>query len=100
MKKKNKKKRRKFRPIERSSGDSENQASGDEGGVKSIVLDNEKNGNVENIMSGMEADSESIGAKSITDTAEVNAGIINLNNVGDSKVCILYSDKLYLGFIS
>ena len=60
--KKSKKKRKKLRDIERSSGDSDNQLSNDEIVRRTHILNNDK-GESDNSQSGMEADSESQGSR-------------------------------------
>ena len=62
LRKKSKKKRRKLRDIERSSGDSDTQASNDETARKSHILSNEKV-NSDHSQSGVDADSESQGSR-------------------------------------
>ncbi|KAL8560348.1 Glycylpeptide N-tetradecanoyltransferase 2 [Nucella lapillus] len=59
--KKSKKKRRKPRDLERSSGDSDTQASNDNNAIKCHIMSNE-NANSDHSQSGMEADSESQGS--------------------------------------
>ena len=60
--KKSKKKRRKLRDIERSSGDSDNQTSNDDMARKSHIMSNEK-ADSDNSPSGVDADSESQGSR-------------------------------------
>ena len=60
--KKSKKKRRKLRDIERSSGDSDNQTSNDDMARKSHIMSNEK-ADSDNSQSGVDADSESQGSR-------------------------------------
>ena len=61
--KKSKKKRRKLRDIERSSGDSDNQASNDEMARRCHILAANEAVESDQSQSGMEADSESQGSR-------------------------------------